>query len=215
MLDDHKEYEEYEDLLLDSLSSLSSLLSSYLLSFFRMPDSRIQSFVAETDKIFQYLQTEFSKLQTGRANGSLVENIDVDAYGQKSPLKAVAGISVSDARTIVIQPWDRSVLQAIEKALQQADLGMNPTSDGAVIRIVLPPMTEERREQLKKLVHKLAEEARISVRQARQKSQDAIKQDPNETLRGSLDKQLQTEVDKANAKIDDLRGKKDEEVMTV
>ncbi len=180
-----------------------------------MPDARITTFTADVEKILQFLHAEYAKLQTGRANASLVEHIDVDAYGQKSPLKAVAGISISDGRTIVVQPWDRSVLQAVEKAIQQADLGVNPVNDGTVIRITLPPMTEERRQQLVKIVHKLAEEARISVRQARQKAHDLIKQDPNETLRNSLQNELQKAVDKANERIDDVREKKEEEVMKV
>lgn len=180
-----------------------------------MADQRIASFDADAQKILTFLQVEFSKLQTGRANASLVEHIDVESYGQRMPMKAVAGISVQDAKTIVIQPWDRTVLQSIEKAIQQSNIGINPMNDGTVIRLSLPPMTEERRTELKKIVHKLAEEARISIRQARQKAQDAIKQDPNETLRGSLDKQLQVEVDKMNLKIDEVRKKKEEEVMKV
>jgi len=180
-----------------------------------MADSRISTFTSDVEKLLQYLQIEFSKLQTGRANASLVEHIDVDAYGQRQSIKAVAGISVQDAKTIVIQPWDRSILQAVEKAIQQSDIGINPMNDGAVIRISLPPMTEERRSQLVKIVQKLAEEARISVRQARQKAHDAVKEDPNETLRASLQTELQKEVDKGNEKIDELRKKKEEEVMTI
>lgn len=178
-------------------------------------DPRITAFNAETEKITHFLQAEFGKLQTGRANASLVEGIMVEAYGSTMDMKSVAGISVQDARSIVIQPWDRGVLQSIERAIQQSEIGVNPVNDGAVIRLNLPPMTEERRAQLGKLVHKMAEEARISVRQARQKALDVIKQDPNETLRASLEKHLQTEVDKANEKIDVLRDKKEEEVMKV
>ena len=126
-----------------------------------MSDQRISDFGAEVEKIMHFLQAEFGKLQTGRANASLVEHLDVEAYGQKMQMVAVAGISVQDAKTIVIQPWDRSVLQSIEKAIQQSNIGINPMNDGNVIRLSLPPMTEERREQLKKLVHKMAEEARI------------------------------------------------------
>ncbi len=180
-----------------------------------MPDTRISSFTTDIERIVQYLQLEFSKLQTGRANASLIEHIEVEAYGQRQPMKAVAGISVSDGRTIVIQPWDRTIMQSIEKAIQIADIGINPVNDGTVIRLVLPPMTEERRGQLVKIVQKLAEEARISIRQSRQKAHDAIKADPNETLRTSLQNELQKEVDKANAKIDELRAKKEEEVMTI
>ncbi len=180
-----------------------------------MADIRISTFHADIDKILHFLQLEFSKLQTGRANAALVEHIDVDAYGQRMQMKAVAGISVQDAKTIVIQPWDRSVLQAVEKAIQVSGIGLNPMNDGNVIRLNLPPMTEERRKELQKIVHTFAEEARISVRQARQKAHDAIKADPNETVRNSLQTQLQNEVDKANEKIDELRLKKEEEVMKV
>lgn len=180
-----------------------------------MPDNRISTFHEDVEKIIHFLQTELGKLQTGRANASLIEHIDVEAYGQRMQMKAVGSINIQDARTIVIQPWDRSVLQSIEKAIQQSDIGINPVNDGVVIRLNLPPMTEERRQQLTKLVHKLAEESRISIRQARQKAHDAIKQDPNETLRGSLQDQLQKEVDKANERIDELREKKEEEVMKI
>lgn len=180
-----------------------------------MSDPRIATFEAESQKVITFMQTEFAGLQTGRASAALVENIDVDAYDQRMNMKAVAGISVQDAKTIVIQPWDRTVLSAIEKAIQQSSLGLNPMNDGVVIRLTLPAMTEERREQLKKLVHKMAEEARISVRQARQKAQDSIKQEVNETLKGSLTNELQKAVDKANARIDELRAHKEEEVMKV
>jgi len=180
-----------------------------------MSDARISSFTSDFSRILQHLQGEFSKLQTGRANASLVEHIEAESYGQRMPLKAMASISVQDAKTITIQPWDKSVLQSIEKAIQIADIGINPVNDGTLIRLVLPPMTTERREQLKKIVHTVAEESRISVRQARQKALDAIKQDPNETLRKSLESQLQKEVDAANAKIDDLRKAKEEEVMKI
>ncbi len=180
-----------------------------------MSDARISSFTADFVRILQHLHGEFGKLQTGRANAALVEHIEAESYGQRMPLKAVASISVQDAKTIVIQPWDKSVLQSIEKAIQIANIGVNPVNDGTLIRLVLPPMTTERREQLKKIVHTLSEEARISVRQARQKALDAIKQDPNETLRKSLENQLQKEVDAANAKIDESRKSKEEEVMKI
>lgn len=180
-----------------------------------MPDARISTFHADVDKVIHFLMTEYSKLQTGRANASLVEHIDVDVYGQKMQMRAVAGISIADGRTIVIQPWDRSALQAVEKAITQVDIGVNPVNDGSVIRLNLPPMTEERRQQLVKIVQKLAEDARISVRQARQKSHDDIKAEPNETLRNALQDQLQKEVDTANERIDDARKQKEEEVMKV
>lgn len=180
-----------------------------------MSDARISSFTADSAKIQQHLQGEFGKLQTGRANAALVEHIEIESYGQRMPLKAVASISVQDAKTIVIQPWDKSVLQAVEKAIQVSNIGVNPVNDGTLVRLNLPPMTTERREQLKKIVHGLAEEARISVRQARQRALDVIKQEANETLKKSLENQLQKEVDAANEKIDAVRKAKEEEVMKI
>ncbi|HVW66125.1 MAG TPA: ribosome recycling factor [Candidatus Peribacteraceae bacterium] len=180
-----------------------------------MADQRITSFHSDAEKAIHFLQGEYGKLQTGRANASLIEHIDVDAYGQKMNMKSVAGISIQDARTIVIQPWDRGVLASIEKAIQISNIGVNPVNDGTVIRLNLPAMTEERRMELKKLVHKLAEDARISIRQVRQKAQDSIKQEPNETLKNSLTAELQKEVDKANERIDEIRTHKEEEVMKI
>ena len=178
-------------------------------------DPRILSFQKEAEKVLQFLQGEFGKLQTGRANAAIVEHIDVDAYGQKSPLKAVAGISIADARTIVIQPWDPSILQAIEKAIQQSSIGLHPMNDGSLIRLNLPAMTEERRGELTKIVQKLAEEARISIRQHRQKSHDQLKGEKDETLRKTLLDYLQKEVDTANGKIEEVRKKKEEELMKI
>ena len=180
-----------------------------------MSDSRIAAFHQEADKLLQYLQQEYGRLQTGRANASIFENVDVEAYGQRMPIKAVASISVQDARTIVIQPWDKSVMQAIEKGIMQSNIGVNPMNDGIVIRISLPPMTEERREQMKKIVHKLAEEARISVRQIRQKVQDHLKDEKDEDIRKGLLDHLQKEVDAINGRIDDSRKMKEEEVMKI
>lgn len=167
------------------------------------------------EKVLQHLKGEFSKLQTGRANAALVEHVEVDAYGVRQQLRSIAGITVSDARTIVIQPWDRSVLQNIEKAITQIDLGSSPVNDGIVIRIILPPMTEERRSHLKKIVSTLAEEAKISVRKHRQEALDKIKVEKDEDVKETLQEALQKAVDEANAKISDAAKKKEEEVMKV
>lgn len=180
-----------------------------------MPDPRLGTFIAGVEKTMQHLTNEFSKLQTGRASAALVENIDVEAYGQRQPLKGVAGISVQDARTIAVSPWDKSVMQAVEKALQLANLGINPVNDGVVIRLTLPPMTEERRKSLTKLVNQLAEDARISVRKHRQESHDVIKQEKDEDVKETLLEELQKEVDAANAKVADIAKKKEEEIMKI
>lgn len=180
-----------------------------------MQDPRIQQFSVAADKVLHFLKAEYSKLQTGRANAAMLEHVSVEAYGQRMELKAVASISVQDAKSLVVQPWDKSVLGAVEKALQQVNLGTNPVNDGVVLRINLPPMTEERRRDLTKIVQKLAEEARISVRQHRQESHDLIKEDKEEDVKKTLQEVLQKEVDKANEQIDDVRKKKEEEIMKV
>lgn len=181
-----------------------------------MSDERIQKFNEGAEKILQFLHAEYAKLQTGRANASLVEHVEVDAYGQRQPLKGVAGISVQDARSIVVQPWDKSIMQAVERALTEADLGTSPVNDGTVIRINLPPMTEERRQQMTKVVHQLAEDARISIRQQREEAQRKIKdEETDEDVRYTLIDNLQKEVEKANEKIEEAMKKKEEEVMTV
>lgn len=180
-----------------------------------MVDPHIARFQAQAESIVKFLHSEFSKLQTGRANAALIEHIDVDAYGQKVELRTIAGISVTDARTMVIQPWDRSVLGAVEKALLQAKLGTAPVNDGTVLRINLPPMTEERRRDLAKVVQKLSEDGRISIRKARQEAHDAIKSEKDEDVRETLQKELQKVVEIANAKIAESAKMKEEEVMKV
>lgn len=178
-------------------------------------DPRIETFKNETDKVLHFLHGEYAKLQTGRASAALVENITVDAYGQNQPLKAVAGVSVQDAKTIVVQPWDKSVMQAVETALTKADLGTSPVNDGSVIRINLPPMTEDRRKDLSKVVAQLAEEARVSLRQQRDKLREDIKEEKDEDVRYTLLEELDKAATEGNDKVEDSRKQKEEEVMTV
>lgn len=180
-----------------------------------MIDPRIQTFSQEAKNILHHLQEEFGRLQTGRASASLVEHIDVEAYGSRQQLKTLAGIAVQDARTIIIQPWDPGILADIERAIQACTLGVSPVNDGAILRINLPPPTEERREQLKKVVSTLAENARIALRQARQKAHDAIKTEKEEDVKRTLERELQKELDQANELVDGVRKRKEEEVMKI
>lgn len=181
-----------------------------------MSDVRIETFKNDAKKSLEFLHNEFSKLQTGRANAALIETVKVEAYGQTQDLKAVAGISVQDAKTIVVQPWDKGTMQAIEIALSKADLGTSPVNDGVVIRINLPPMTEERRERLKKVVHQLGEEARISIRQCRSAAHDDIKSnEKDEDLKYSLLDELEKAVKAANEEVEKSVKQKEQEVMTV
>lgn len=181
-----------------------------------MPNE-LQTLQSGLQKTIAHLKEEFSRLQTGRASAALVEHVLVDAYGQTQPLKAVAGISVADARTITVQPWDKGVLSDVETALVKADLGAMPVNEGSLIRIVLPPMTEERRKDLVKVVKQLAEEAKISVRQQRQEVHSSVKKDEERTEdeHRDFENDVQKEVDKANKEIEEMASKKEEEVMTV
>lgn len=178
-----------------------------------MPHPSLAAFSDHAKKALDYLHGEFAKLQTGRANASLVEHVMVESYGQRVELRTVAGISVQDASTIVIQPWDRSILGAIEKALQQVDMGTSPVNDGTVIRIILPPMTQERRTQLTKVVSQLEEEVKIRVRQHRHDAQAELKQEEDEDERERGLKELQKMVDQANGDIETRAKKKVEEIM--
>ena len=180
-----------------------------------MQHPSIEHFILSEKKALDHLHLEFAKLQTGRANAALVETIAVEAYGQRMEIKSVASISVQDARSMLIQPWDKSVLSAVEKAIQIANIGVNPVNDGIAVRLNFPPMTQERRTQITKLVHQLGESAKISIRQERQKSNDLIKVVTDENEKERLTKELQKNVDEANKKIEDAVKKKEQEIMTI
>jgi ribosome recycling factor len=126
-------------------------------------------------KVLDNLDREFGRLRTGRASTTLVDNIRVEYYGSPTPLNQVASVSIPDSRTIAIQPWDRSAFGLIEKAIMKSDLGLNPINDGKIIRISIPPLTEERRKDLVKMAKKYTEEAKVAVRN--------IRRDENETLK--------------------------------
>ena len=127
------------------------------------------------EKTLEALARDFSKLRTGRASASLVENIKVEYYGNLTPLNQVASVAVPDSRTITIQPWDKSGFAAIDKAIQKSDLGINPVNDGKIIRVVIPPLTEERRKELVKLAKKYGEEAKVALRNIRREANEALK----------------------------------------
>lgn len=183
-------------------------------------DQALSSANQEFDKAVAHLKDEFNRLQLGRANPSMVENVHVEIYGSTQPLKAVASISVPEPRTLVIAPWDRSNLAAIEKGIVGSGLGLNPVNDGIVVRINIPSLTEERRRDLTKMVKKLAEEARIGIRTARQDAHNLLKdlkaksEITEDDWRGA-DKKLQEKVDGINSKIDEMTKQKEQDVMTV
>jgi ribosome recycling factor len=171
-------------------------------------------------KCVETFQADLKKLRTGRAHPSLIENLKVDYYGTDTPLKQVANISVEDARTLVVSPWEKSMVQAIEKAIHKSELGLNPMSAGTVIRLPLPPLTEERRKDIIKVVRADAENARVAVRNVRR---DVIA-DVKEALKEKLitqddEKKAETDIQKLTDKyvgdIDAQLAAKEKEILQV
>jgi len=172
------------------------------------------------NEAIKHLKNELAALQVGRAQPSLVENIMVESYGTKSPLKNLAGINTPDPATISIQPWDKGIAANIEKAINESGLGLQARNDGAAIHVPIVKPTEEKRQELTKLVGKLAEEAKISIRNARQTAhQEAKKMKENGDFTEDdfykTEKDVQEIVDDMNKEIDEIAKKKEEEVMTV
>lgn len=171
-------------------------------------------------KCVQSFQADLKKLRTGRAHPSLIEGIKVDFYGAESPLNQVANISVEDGRTLVVTPWDRNMVQAIEKAIHKSDLHLTPNTAGTVIRIPLPPLTEERRREILKVVRGEAENAKVSVRNVRRDAIAEIKEALKEKLISQDDErrgadEIQKLTDKAVADIDQVMAVKEKEIMQV
>ena len=140
-----------------------------------MPDMLILETEDRMEKAVEATISEFSQIQTGRASLSLLDNVTVEYYGAKSTINQIATVTTPEARLVVIQPWDKSTIKDIEKAISQSDLGLNPNSDGVVIRIPIPELTTERRQELVKLVGKITEEGRISIRNIRRDANGSLK----------------------------------------
>ncbi|MCI0435075.1 MAG: ribosome recycling factor [Gemmatimonadetes bacterium] len=175
---------------------------------------------AQMEKAVEAVRREFSGVRTGKASPALLDMVRIDAYGSKMPLNQVATISSPEARLLVVQPWDKSLMGAVEKAIRSAELGLNPASDGSVIRVPIPALNEERRREMVRLLHKLAEEGRIAVRHARQEANKRIKQLEHDrdigedAARRQID-EVQVLTDEFIARIDDLVKSKEQEVMEV
>jgi ribosome recycling factor len=171
-------------------------------------------------KAVKALEDEFKTIRTGRASAALFENIRVDYYEQKVPLNQVATISIPEARLVIIQPWDRSVLAEIEKAIQKSELSVNPNNDGKVIRIAIPPLTEERRKELAKVAKNIAEKSRVSVRNVRRDTNEELKKkekdsslSEDQAKRGMDD--IQKLTDKYIEEINSVLSRKDKEIMEI
>lgn len=185
-----------------------------------MADQKIEQASAKMKKAILATQEEFSMIRTGRASPHLVDRIEVDYYGSRTPLGQIAGISVPEAKLMVISPYDKSALSAIEKALNASDLGVHPSNDGAVIRLSFPPLTTERRKMLIKQVKERAEEGKIAVRNIRRHAKDEMEklQKDGEMSQDDLkriEKDLQKATDQHVDEIDRMTAHKEQELLEV
>ena len=179
-----------------------------------------KEFNRKMDKTLEVLQENFGAIRAGRANARVLDRITVEYYGVETPVGQVGSISSPDARTLVIQPWDGSLLKKIEKAIQTSDLGINPQNDGRVIRLVFPQLTEERRRDLVKQVKKYGEDGKVAVRNIRRDAMDYIKKlkkdsEITEDDQKKAEKDLQELTDKYIKKVDDACAVKEKELMEI
>ena len=179
-----------------------------------------KDFSRRMDKTLEVLDDNFGAVRAGRANAKVLDRITVEYYGSETPLNGVATISSPDARTLVIQPWDTSLLKEIQKAIQSSELGINPQNDGKVIRLVFPQLTEERRKELTKQVKKYAEEAKVAMRNIRRDGMDYVKKlkknsEITEDEQKKAEKDLQVLLDKYIKKADEALAAKEKELMAI
>lgn len=185
-----------------------------------MIDGIISSHKENFVKVMEHFHHELSSVRTGRANPALLSTVVVESYGAKMPIAQVANITVSDAKTLTISPWDKGQIQEIEKGIMAANLGFTPSNDGNVVRINLPPLTEDRRKEMVKLVSQIAEHAKIGIRQVREDILKAIKREESEGNISKDDvtysqKKVQDVVDDYNGQIKSIAADKETELMTV
>ncbi len=171
---------------------------------------------SKMDGAINHTAQEFATVRTGRANPGILHRITVDYYGTQTPLQQIAGFSVPEARMLIVQPYDKSTITAIERSIQEADLGLNPSNDGNIIRLAFPPLTEDRRKELIRVVRQLAEDGRVAIRNVRRHTKDeleALGESEDEIRRA--EKALQERTDEHIARIDELLAHKEEELLEV
>lgn len=181
---------------------------------------RVNPYSEKMQKTIDHLLVDYNSIRAGRANPHVLDKIRVDYYGTPTPIQQVGNISIPEARMIQIQPWEKSLLKDIEKAIQASDVGINPTNDGSVIRLVFPELTEERRKDLVKDVKKKGEEAKVAVRNIRRDGNEAFKkltkaEDISEDEVANLEDELQKATDKFIKQIDAMIEEKSKDIMTV
>jgi len=182
-------------------------------------DARLQVYDDKMKKAIEFLEADYATIRAGRANPHVLDKIRVDYYGTPTPIQQVGNITIPEARIIQIAPWEKSLLKDIEKAILTSDLGINPSNDGSVIRLVFPELTEERRKDLAKDVKKKAEDGKVAIRNIRRDGNDAFKKlgktDVSEDEIKQLEEQLQKLTDKYVKDIDALMESKSKDIMTV
>lgn len=182
-------------------------------------DARLQQYDDKMRKAYEYLESDYGTIRAGRANPHVLDKIRVNYYGTPTPIQQVGNVTVPEARIIQISPWERNMLKEIEKAIQTSDLGINPSNDGSVIRLIFPELTEERRKDLVKEVKKKAEEGKVAVRNIRRDGNDSLKKlaktEISEDEIKQLEDSLQKLTDKYIKDIDALMEVKSKEIMTV
>jgi ribosome recycling factor len=182
--------------------------------------SSLQKARQRMESALEALRREFSSVRTGKANAALLDTVRVEAYGSKMPLNQVGTVAAPEPRMLTIQPWDKSMLKEIEKAIREADLGLNPSNDGNIVRIPIPALTEERRKEYVRMLHKMAEEGRVAVRQIRKEANDEVKgRQKDEGMSEDDIRREQGEVQKLTdqyiAKVEEALKHKEAEVMEV
>ena len=183
-------------------------------------DKLISDLRRRMDGAIDALKKELGGLRTGRASPSLLESVSVSAYGSTMPLNQLGTVSAPEPRLLVVQVWDRSMAKAVDAAIREAGLGLNPQSEGQVIRVPIPPLSEERRKELTKIAHKYAEQARVSVRNVRRDGLEALKKrekdrDITQDQHRKLDKDVQTLTDDTIKKVDETLANKEKEILHV
>ena len=182
-------------------------------------DTRLEQYDNKMKKAYDYLAADYATIRAGRANPHVLDKIRVNYYGTPTPIQQVGNITVPEARIIQISPWEKSLIREIEKAIQTSDLGINPSNDGSVIRLVFPELTEERRKDLVKEVKKKGEDSKVAIRNIRRDGNDAFKKlaktEVSEDEIKQLEEQLQKMTDKYIKEIDALMESKSKEIMTV
>ena len=172
------------------------------------------------EKTLNVLKDEFAAIRAGRANPHVLDKLQVEAYGMMTPLQQLGNVSVADARCLVVSPWDKSLLKSIEKAIQASDIGINPTNDGNVIRLVFPELTEERRKTLVKQVKKMGEDSKVAARNVRRDAMEGIKKmktnkEISEDEASAAEKQVEDAIAKCTAEIDKTVAAKEKELLTI